>query len=76
MGGAVVIRGRTKVPTVIADGPRGAVETPITDLDDAALASLASTGQPDAIREYWARQKRPGWLNAASARIGRQRGTR
>jgi hypothetical protein len=67
---------RRNVPTVIADGPDGATETPIADLDDAALASLASTGQRDAIREYWARQKRPGWLNAASARIARQRGGR
>lgn len=64
------------MPTVIADGPDGAVETPITDLDDKALASLASTGQPDAIREYWARQQRPGWLNTASARMRKSGGGR
>lgn len=74
MGGAVVTK--RNVPTVIADGPDGAVETPIADLSDKALAGLASTGQPDAIREYWHRQARPGWLNAMSARMGRQRGGR
>lgn len=65
---------KRNVPTVIADGPDGATETPIADLSDEAVASLASTGQQDAIREYWHRQARPGWLNAASARMGRRRG--
>lgn len=63
---------KRNVPTVIADGPDGATETPITDLDDKALASLASTGQRDAVREYWTRQQRPNWMNAASSRMGKR----
>lgn len=62
------------VPTVIADGPNGATETPIADLSDEAVASLASTGQQDAIREYWNRRTRPSWLNTASNRIAKGRG--
>lgn len=65
---------RKPPPTVIADGPDGATETQIADLPDAALAALAGSGQRDAIREYWQRKARPGWLTTASARIRGQRG--